>query len=227
MGGSFRDAVSFKGGGTSASDAFGLFLSEADSANQFSLCIGTPSNPGVLVLGGIGKKYYSGFQIVDIISNGYRLYSVGVNNISFGGDKESVSGSTFVDSGTSMLVLPDSVYDKLIDLSGNPSYSSDADCTISSKMAAKGVTLEAPGIASCHLHRCIVNKNWLVKGGIETIIGSVVMRNYFTHFDRSSRTIGFAQGIPECSPDQLPKLSRHVGSRQFSHGILNILENLM
>jgi hypothetical protein len=94
-------------------------------------------------------------------------------------------------------------------------------------MAAKGVTLEAPVIASCHLHRCIVSKKWLMKGGTETIIGYVMMRNYFTHFDRSSKTISFAQGTPECSPDQLPKLSRHAGSRQISHGILNILENLL
>jgi hypothetical protein len=154
-----------------------------------------------------------------------------VNTISFGGqtygDKDSFSGSTIVDSGISMLVLADSIDDKLIDLSGNPSCSSDADCTISIKMAAKGGTLEAPGIASCHLHRCIVNKNWLMKGGTETIIGYIVMRNCFTDFDRSNKTIGFVQGTPECSPDQLPKLSRRAGSRLISHGILNILENLL
>lgn len=112
------------------------------------------------------------------------------------GDKDSFSGSTFVDSGTSMLVLPGSIYDKIIDASGNPSCSSDADCTISIEMTAKGVTLEVPGIASCHL-------------------------------SFSSKTIGFARGTPECSPDQLPKLSRHAGSRPISHGILNILENLL
>lgn len=145
------------------------------------------------------------------------------------GDRESFSRTNpILDSGTSVLVLPDSIYDKVIDDTERISCSSDADCTISIEMD-NGVTLQAPGIVTCSwAGLCAPDIGWIEKGS-STTIGYVVLRNYFTHFDRAGMTIGFAKGTPECVPDKLPKLSSHArsGSRHHGGGIAgSILDHL-
>jgi len=130
-----------------------------------------------------------------------------------------------VDSGTSYLGLPQSLYDGVL----NTTCSSDADCIISIDIAenstplAKNFTLEAPEIVTCNTATsfCNVVSNYIRPSGNIVIIGYAVLRNYFTQFDRAGKTISFAKGTPECAVDKLPNLSPDIIQKSFQNRIEN------
>ena len=198
-------------GETDEADAFGTFLTGAGLANEFSLCMGTPSNPGTLVLGGTDSQYYTGeFQTVEIQPGGY--YGVPVTGLSLLG--QSVGGvgvfsgvNSIVDSGTSSLMLPSEVYSALS--MSTASCSADTDCVLRIEMSG-GVTLEAPELMICSEGACAAS-NWIQDGGSQAIVGYAVIRNYYTHFDRAAMTIGFAAATSACADDALPTLSSSAG----------------
>jgi len=202
---SFSDQTSRTGGTTTRPDAFGTFLSGAGYDNEFALCMGNQTNPGTLFLGSIDdaakEKYYTGdLQTVDLLE-GSQYYAVELTGVSLGKFPAPASQykSAIVDSGTSFTILPEDQWN----LIKTVSCSSDADCILSIHLT-NDVTLTATGLTGCNFARGTCGVEEGRAGGLDVrygpvfVIGYNVLRNYFTHFDRSGKTISFATGTPQC-----------------------------
>ena len=164
---------------TAEPDAFGGFLAGAGMANEFSLCMGGPGSPGLLVLGGVDSEYQVGsFQIVGIRPGGG--YAVPVAEVTVGrhrlgsldADEQAAifaSAGAIVDSGTPELVLPASVYGAMA--SSIVPCADDGDCVIGIALSG-GATLAAPGIATCGAGGTCRATRWVrSSGGPQAILG--------------------------------------------------------
>jgi hypothetical protein len=188
-------------------DPLGVFLANAGLRDSFSLCMGTVTMPGTLVLGGIDSKHHSGeFMTADVESDSE--WSVSVSKVSVGRSwvtpKSSWSG--IVDSGAPGMVLPRSVYDFLFPEDGSSGCTTDDQCEfvldIEGGGERPGFKLEGPkGLVTCGANGKCEPSRYLARGE-SLLIGHVIQGSYYTHFDRENKTIGFAAASAACTAVQ-------------------------
>ncbi|GMI22143.1 hypothetical protein TeGR_g9189 [Tetraparma gracilis] len=190
---------------TTLPDPLGVFLANAGLRDSFSLCMGTLTMPGALVLGGIDPKYHSGeFMTADVESDGWE---VSVSEISVGSTRRLASSSwaVLVDSGAPSMVLPRIVYDTYFPEDGGIDCTTDDDCVfvvdIEGGGDRPGFKLEGPGgLVTCGANGKCEPSKWLIASdGGGFLIGHVILGSYYTHWDRENKTIGFAAASAECA----------------------------
>ncbi|GMI27240.1 hypothetical protein TeGR_g8085, partial [Tetraparma gracilis] len=180
-----------------------VFLAHAGLPDEFSVCMGTATAPGALVLGGIDPQYYDGaFMTADFLEP-YDYYKVNVTNVHVGAVESGtvVDGQytpAVVDTGTDNMLLADDYYDAFFppDLVGVSDLvcTTDDDCMLGLEIEAAGdgvpFIIKAPGVVTCKNSRC--HPTHVSKNGDEHMIGFAGMRAYYTHFDLENKTLGFA-----------------------------------
>lgn len=137
--------------------AIDIILQDNNLSNEFSLCMGSPTSPGRMVLGGADRALYTGqWQNASIdTSEGY--YGIGVDRVTVGPTQVAVPGvsasqqatafaGAIIDSGTSYFQMPSQVYNAISD--GTFSCTTDADCAINVHLSG-GSVLTVPGLMTC------------------------------------------------------------------------------
>jgi hypothetical protein len=194
-----------------------VFLHNAGLPDEFSVCMGTATASGALVLGGIDPQYYDGaFMTADLLEP-YRSYMVKVTNVFVGAtaytdipgtvvDGQHTRYPANVDTGAPDMYLADEYYDAFFpsDLVG-VICKTDDDCTLRLEIEAAGdgvyFIIKVPGVVVCNENsRCHpTNEGLLRKNGWEHMIGFAGMRGYYTHFDLDKKTVGFAAASAACT----------------------------
>ena len=199
-----------KGKGT----GFDMFLNASGLADEFSMCMGTPSQAGKLVLGGIDHELYSGdFQYVEKWqdSGNQGFYGLNVNRIEIGGKpmpNTSEFVGSYVDSGNPYFNVPNLIEINYFLSSEGVSCSVDTDCNIGVVMDGN-ITLDVPDYVTCNTtsNKCnMITSDWILDDGDAVVFGYAVLRHYVTHFERVRSLIGFAEPASACSRKELPKL---------------------
>ncbi|GMI27162.1 hypothetical protein TeGR_g15139 [Tetraparma gracilis] len=192
-----------------------VFLAHAGLPDEFSVCMGTATAPGALVLGGIDPQYYDGaFMTADFLeSDGYYDYKVNVTNVHVGTiaytditgtvvDGQHTTKSALVDTGTANMGLTNEYYDAFFPSSFYGLIcKTDDDCTLGLEIEAAGdgvpFKIKVPGVVTCQNSGC--HPTHVSKYGDEHMIGFPALRGYYTHFDRENKTIGFAAASAACT----------------------------
>ncbi|GMI21073.1 hypothetical protein TeGR_g11463 [Tetraparma gracilis] len=196
-----------------------VFLANAGLPDEFSVCMGTGTAPGALVLGGIDPLYYDGaFMTADFLEP-YDFYKVNVTNVHVGtiaytdipGTVVDTGTGTVVDSGTPNMGLTDEYYDAFFPPSGYGAAgcTTDDDCMLGLVIEAAGdgvpFIIKVPGVVTCENSRCHPTEGGLTRGGLGNkfhMMGFAGMRAYYTHFDLENKTLGFAAASAACTAVQ-------------------------
>jgi hypothetical protein len=198
-----------------------LLLSANGRSNAFSMCMGSPSNPGTFVLGGENPAYRTSAMSRVPLDSSQGYYGISVGFLSIGpsasvnsvsdGDAQSlfnrsaqqsafVASSAIVDSGTPQLSLPSTFGDVLDSWPDEATAcATNNDCVVGIHLS-NGVNLTVPGVFDCTQGQCAPN-GWVTTGGTNAIIGYAVMRNYYILFNRdpADQYYGFAPASEACS----------------------------
>jgi len=150
-----------------------------------------------LTIGGYDSKFApNGFNYVGLVSETY--WMIGIDGISVGGEKISVSGAKgVVDSGTSLLVGDANLVNSITPKLGTVNQ----DC--SNLDSLPDLTFELGGV-----QYTLTSRDWVIQvqneciSGIQGanfpsqlrdsfILGDVFMRKFYTLFDYTNKRVGF------------------------------------
>ncbi|GMI27186.1 hypothetical protein TeGR_g4054 [Tetraparma gracilis] len=191
-----------------------VFLANAGLRDEFSVCMGTGTAPGALVLGGIDPLYYDGaFMTADFLEP-YDFYKVNVTNVHVGKiaytdipgtvvDGQHTTKYAVVDTGTANMGLTEEYFDAF---SGyGVTCKTDDDCTLGLEIVAAGdgvpFIIKVPGVVTCENSMC--HPTHVAREGNQFhMMGFAGMRAYYTHFDLDKKTIGFAAASAACTAVQ-------------------------
>ncbi|GMI27204.1 hypothetical protein TeGR_g4932 [Tetraparma gracilis] len=188
-----------------------VFLTNAGLPDEFSVCMGTATAPGALVLGGIDPQYYDGAFMTAELDEPYNHYYVKVANVCVGAVACTDNGQdtwlpAMVDTGTPSMGLADKYYDAFFPSEDHGvACKTDDDCTLGLEIEAAGggvyFEIKVPGVISCNDNKLChpTNEGLLQKNGDQHMIGFAGLRPYYTHFDLDKKTIGFAAASAACT----------------------------
>jgi len=191
------------------------------ASNIFSVYLNSNagSSTSVLVLGGVDSRYYKGSVFYSPVlptfqNNVFGYYAVSLNGIYVNGQELSGCSKTspcvaLVDTGTTGLSGPVTGINNIANALGQLTSCNQLAGYPPIQISLGGVTLVVPpqayviptGANSCQLGLQAGAK------GSYWILGDVVLRNYYTIFDRQNNQVGFAGAIGSASTIWISYLS--------------------
>lgn len=174
----------------------------------------TDSTNGELTLGGTDPSKYSGSisyhpKLTSGAASAY--WGIAVNKFAYGGSSLG-SGNGIVDTGTTLIYLPTSVYNAFLKASGGttgsqsglPTYSKAPTQNFYFTFGSTTLSLTPSqylvpqdqysefGLASGKYYAWFANGG---SSGVNLIIGQKFLENYYAVFDTTNQRIGFATGV--------------------------------
>jgi len=186
-------------------------ITKYDLYNGFSLCL-TPTGNSAFTVGYSWSTQLSQFSFTTVVDTigGYNLYNVQVTDFSVGGKSLSsgsefnvVGSPTIVDSGTSLLLIPNSVYQSLVAIPSIAalvnytkycsSYDQSTLPTITITLAGTSPLKIPPSayVATAGTGACFKIQS-IGSNSFGPILGDVFMQNYNIFFDLQNNRVGFA-----------------------------------
>lgn len=190
-------------------------------APVFSFYLGTLKNEnplimgydGELLLGGTDPKYYTGeINYVPLKSATYWEIEMDAFSVQGGGDVTTPDTRTaIVDSGTSLLVGPQSAVDAIIANCSTCRTNFEGEIMVSCDEVLPDLTVRLGGIdyvlngpdyvlddeGTCLMLLMSIN---LEGTGVDWILGDVFMRKYYSTFDYQNQRVGFAPADHSSQP---------------------------
>jgi len=161
----------------------------------------TSDTLSTLILGGIDSRFYTGniqYEPVIMYNNAFLYYTVQLLSFTINGNEESgcsVSNLCYgiIDTGTTTIAVPQAAFNNIANAIGNI----NANCVGINQLpnliiSFSKVTLTIPP------QSYVINQNGVCSLGIAAssfslwIFGDVLIRNYFTVFDKQNTQVGFA-----------------------------------
>jgi hypothetical protein len=198
---------------TCVTPLFDAIVQEKQIANVFSVLLNP--NDGVLVLGGVDGNFTNGsISYTDMPSSDFGYYEVTVNTVSVDGTAVySNSFTSVVDTGTTLVYLPETCYKDIVKYfqshHSNPFWNSSGEALVGSLSSSYISSLPSVDIqVSGNVNISIPPHSYMVSvgdgnymfgiqssGGSSSILGDVLLQNYYTVFDRVNARIGFGPAV--------------------------------
>lgn len=178
-------------------------LGESGQLKQvvFAFFLGSNGADGELVFGDVDPKHYIG-EFTDVPLNAETYWQVGLNTVMLGNTQIASSENAIVDSGTSLIAVPQNEVETLIQELG-ASYQQGAvlvECDKVDAMPDLMFNLGDSASFPLKISECVVQKqgNTCLLGLQPSpapmwILGDVFMRVYYVKFDWSNNKIGIAK----------------------------------
>ncbi|CEI41856.1 hypothetical protein FVEN_g3800 [Fusarium venenatum] len=170
---------------------------------------------GELTLGGVDSSKYSGsITYFPALSSGTasQYWGISIGGFTYGSTTLGTSGSGIVDTGTTLIYIPTSAFNKFLSATGGSSDSSSGLVAFTKKPTANfGIKFGSTtytltpaqylvptaqysnfGLSSSKYYA------WITDGGssgVNTIIGQKFLENYYSVYDTTNSRIGFATAI--------------------------------
>jgi hypothetical protein len=191
--------------GSISTEVLGVFFSPESGSD-------TDDTNGELTLGGTDSSKYSGSitYFPKLTSgNASPYWGISIASFTYGSTTLATSGSGIVDTGTTLIYIPTSAYNKFLSASGGKTDSSSGLAAFSTKPTANfsikfGSTtftltpdqyLVPTAQYSYYGLSAGTYYAWIDDGGssgVDTIIGQKFLENYYSVFDTTNSRIGFA-----------------------------------
>ncbi|EED12788.1 cathepsin E, putative [Talaromyces stipitatus ATCC 10500] len=175
----------------------------------------TDDTNGELTLGGADSSKYSGsLTYFPKLTSGDASYywGISISSFTFGSTTLASSASGIVDTGTTLIYIPTSAYNKFLSAAGGKTDSSSGLAVFTTKPTSNfGITFGSTRYSLTPSQYLIPTAQysyyglssgkyyaWISDGGssgVDTIIGQKFLENYYSVFDTTNSRIGFATGI--------------------------------
>ncbi|RDW58364.1 acid protease-2 [Coleophoma crateriformis] len=175
----------------------------------------TDDSNGELTLGGTDSSKYSGsITYFPMLTTGEASYywGIAISGFTYGSTTLASSASGIVDTGTTLIYIPTSAYNKFLSASGGSTDESSGLAAFSTKPTANfGIKFGSTTYTLTPAQYLIPTAQysyyglssgtyyaWINDGGssgANTIIGQKFLENYYSVFDTTNSRIGFATGV--------------------------------
>jgi hypothetical protein len=175
----------------------------------------TDDTNGELTLGGTDSSKYSGsLTYFSKLTSGDASYywGISISSFTFGSTTLASSASGIVDTGTTLIYIPTSAYNKFLSAAGGKTDSSSGLAVFTTKPTSNfGITFGSTKYSLTPSQYLIPSTQysyyglssgkyyaWISDGGssgVDTIIGQKFLENYYSVFDTTNSRIGFATQV--------------------------------
>lgn len=175
----------------------------------------TSDTNGELTLGGVDSSKYTGSltYFPKLTSGTASLYwGISISSFSYGSTTLASSATGIVDTGTTLIYIPTTAYDKFLSAAGGKtdsssglaSFTTEPTANFNIKFGSTTYSLTPSqyliptdqysfyGLSSGKYYSWISNGG---SSGVDTIIGQKFLENYYAVFDTTNSRIGFATGV--------------------------------
>ncbi|KAK2684087.1 Aspartic peptidase A1 family [Fusarium oxysporum f. sp. vasinfectum] len=170
---------------------------------------------GELTLGGVDSSKYSGsITYFPTLTSGTasNYWGISVSGFTYGSTTLATSGSGIVDTGTTLIYIPTSAYNKFLSAAGGSTDSSSGLAAFTKKPTANfGIKFGSTTYTLTPAQYLIPTAQytnfglssgkyyaWIFDGGssgVNTIIGQKFLENYYSVYDTTNSRIGFATAV--------------------------------
>jgi hypothetical protein len=170
---------------------------------------------GELTLGGVDSSKYSGsITYFPTLTSGTasNYWGISVSGFTYGSTTLATSGNGIVDTGTTLIYIPTSAYNKFLCAAGGSTDSSSGLAAFTKKPTANfGIKFGSTTYTLTPAQYLIPTAQytnfglssgkyyaWIFDGGssgVNTIIGQKFLENYYSVYDTTNSRIGFATAV--------------------------------
>jgi len=178
--------------GSISSEVLGVFFQPESGSD-------TDDTNGELTLGGTDSSKYTGtLTYFPKLTSGTpaAYWGISIASFTYGSTTLASSGSGIVDTGTTLIYIPTSAYNKFLSAAGGKTDSSSG-LAVFTKKPTSNFGIKFVPTAQYSYYGLTSGKYyaWINDGGssgVNTIIGQKFLENYYSVFDTTNSRIGFA-----------------------------------